>query len=41
MVAEMRTIWWMGGYTRWDRNRNVLIRERVGVTPLEEKAEGD
>ena len=28
---------WMCGYTRLDRIRNVVIRERVGVTPLEEK----
>ena len=28
---------WMCGYTRLDRIRNVVIRERVGVAPLEEK----
>jgi len=30
-------IWWMCGYTRLDRIRNVVIRERVGVAPLEDK----
>jgi len=37
MVAEMRMIWWMCGYTRLDRIRNMVIRERVGVAPLEDK----
>ena len=37
MVAEMRMIRWMCGYTRLDRIRNVVIREHVGVAPLEEK----
>jgi len=37
MVAEMRMIRWMCGYTKLDMIRNVVIRERVGVTPLEEK----
>ena len=37
MVAEMRMIRWMCGYTKLDRNRNVVIRERVGVTLLEDK----
>jgi len=37
MVAEMRMIRWMCGYTRLDRIRNVVIRERVGVAPLEVK----
>ena len=37
MVAEMKMIRWMCGYTRRDRIRNVVIRERVGVAPLEEK----
>jgi len=27
----------MCGYTKLDRIRNVMIRERVGVAPLEEK----
>jgi len=37
MVPEMRMIRWMCRYTRLDRVRNVMIRERVGVAPLEEK----
>jgi len=37
MVAEMRIIRWMCGFTRLDRIRNVAIREGVGVAPLEEK----
>jgi len=37
MVAEMRMIRWMCGYTKLDRIRNVLFRERVGVVPLQEK----
>jgi len=37
MVVEMRIIRWMCGYTRLDRIRNVVIRERVGVVPLKEK----
>ena len=37
MVAEMRMIRWMCGLTRLDRIRNVAIRERVGVAPLEDK----
>jgi len=37
MVAEMRMIRWMCGYTRLDKIRNVEIRERVGIAPLEDK----
>ena len=37
MVAKMRMIRWMCGFTRLDRIRNVVIRERVGVAHLEEK----
>jgi len=37
MVTEMKMIRWMCGYTRQDRVRNIVIRERVGVAPLEEK----
>jgi len=37
MVAEMRMIRWMCGYTKMDMIRNVVIRERVGVAPLEDK----
>ena len=28
---------WMCGYTRLDRIRNVVMRERVGIAPLEDK----
>ena len=37
MVAEMRMIWWMCGCTRPDPITNVVIKERVGVAPLEDK----
>ena len=37
MVVEMRMIRWMCGFTRLDRIRNEVIRERVGVAPIEEK----
>jgi len=37
MVAEMRMIRWMCGYTRLDRIRKKVIRERVGAAPLEDK----
>ena len=37
MVAEMRKIRWMCGYTRLDKIRNVEIKERVGVAYLEDK----
>jgi len=37
MVAEMRMIRWMCSYTRLDRIRSVVIRERVGIAPLEDK----
>ena len=37
MVTEMRMIRWMCGYTRLDRIRNEVIREKVGVAPLENK----
>ncbi|AQK94598.1 Nuclear pore complex protein NUP205 [Zea mays] len=36
-VAEMRMLRWICGHTRRDRVRNDDIRERVGVTPIEEK----
>jgi len=28
---------WMCGFTRLDRTRNEVIREKVGVAPIEEK----
>jgi len=34
MVVEMKMIWWMCSYTRLDRFRNVVIREKVGVALL-------
>jgi len=37
MVVEIRMIRWMCGYTRLDRIRNVVVRERVGAAPLEDK----
>jgi len=37
MVAKMRMIQWMCGYNRFDRIRNVEIREKVGVAPIKDK----
>ena len=37
IVAEMRIIQLMCRYTRLDRIRNEVIREKVGVAPIEEK----
>ena len=37
MVADMRMIRLMCGFTRLDRIRNEVIREKVGVAPIEEK----
>ena len=28
---------WMCDYTKMDRIRNVVVRERIGVAPLEDK----
>jgi hypothetical protein len=36
-VAEMRMLRWICGNTRSDRVQNDDIRERLGVTPVEEK----
>ncbi|KAF3670793.1 hypothetical protein FXO37_08351 [Capsicum annuum] len=36
-VAEMWMLRWMCGLTRGDRVRNETIREKVGVTPVENK----
>ncbi|KAG2614949.1 hypothetical protein PVAP13_3NG021790 [Panicum virgatum] len=36
-VAEMRMLRWFCGHTRRDRLRNEVIRDRVGVAPIEEK----
>ncbi|XP_070012748.1 uncharacterized protein [Nicotiana sylvestris] len=36
-VAEMRMLRWMCGHTRLDRIRNEVIRDKVGVAPVEAK----
>ncbi|XP_070042135.1 uncharacterized protein [Nicotiana tomentosiformis] len=36
-VAEMRMLRWMSGHTRLDRIRNEVIRDKVGVAPIEDK----
>ncbi|XP_070021990.1 uncharacterized protein [Nicotiana sylvestris] len=36
-VAEMRMLKWMCGHTRLDKIRNEDIREKVGVTPMDDK----
>ena len=37
MVAEMRMVRWMCGFTRLDRIRNGVIRSLAEVAPIEEK----
>jgi len=37
MLAEMRMISWMCGYTRINRIRNGVIRNLVKVAPIEDK----
>jgi len=37
MVAKMRMIKWMCGYTRMDRIRNGAVRDLVKVAPIEDK----
>ena len=37
MVAEKIMIRWMCGYTRRDKVRNEVIRDKVGVAPIEHK----
>ena len=37
MVAEMRMIKWMCGYTRMDRISNGVIRHLVKVAPIKDK----
>jgi len=37
MVAEMRTIHWIYGYTRLDKIRNEVIRAKIGVASIEYK----
>ncbi|XP_070053973.1 uncharacterized protein [Nicotiana tomentosiformis] len=36
-VAEMRMLRWMCGNTKMDKIRNEDIREKVGVTPMDDK----
>ncbi|KAF3645787.1 Villin-5 [Capsicum annuum] len=36
-VAEMRMLRWMCGLTKWDRVRNEIIRDKVGVASVEDK----
>ena len=36
-VAEMKIICQMYGYTRMDKIMNEVIREKVGVAPIEHK----
>ena len=37
MVAEMRMLKWMYGYSRIDRIMNGVIRDLVGVAPINDK----
>jgi len=37
MIAKMRMIRWMCGFTRLDKIRNDVIREKVEIAPIEEK----
>ena len=37
MIVETRMIRLMCGYTKLDTIRNVTIREKVGVVPIEDK----
>jgi len=37
MVAEMRMVRWMYGFTRMDRVRNGIIRDLAKVAPIEKK----
>ena len=37
MVAEMRMVRWMCGFTRIDRIRNEEIKDLVKVAPIEDK----
>ncbi|XP_070057152.1 uncharacterized protein [Nicotiana tomentosiformis] len=36
-VAEMRMLRWMCGHTRLNRIRNAIIRDKVSVSPIEDK----
>ena len=37
MVAKMRMVRWMCGFTKMDRVRNCVIRDLAKVAPIEEK----
>jgi len=37
MVAKMKMIRWMCGYTRIDRIRNGIIKDLVNVAPIKDK----
>ena len=37
IVTEMRMIHWMCGYIRVDKMRNRMLRDKVGVTFVEDK----
>ena len=37
LVAEMRMLRWLCGYTRLDKIRNEVIRDLVKVAPIEDK----
>ena len=37
MVPEMSMIRWLYGYTKLDRIMNEVIREKIGVAPIEDK----
>ena len=37
MVHEMRMIHWICRYIKLDRIKNIIIRDKVGVTSIEDK----
>ena len=37
MVVEIKMLRWMYGYTKPDKIRNVLIREKVSVVLIDDK----
>ena len=37
LIAEMRMLRWLCGYTRLDKIRNEVIRDLVKVVPIEDK----
>ena len=40
-VAEMKMLRMSDGITRWDRQRNVDVRLRMGVVPIKDKVPED